>query len=168
MSEPVLILMGSKNDWEVMREATAELDRVGIRWRAHVASAHRSLQRTVDLVRRAEADGTQVFICGAGMAAHLAGVVAASTTRPVIGVPLAGGVADGLDALLATVQMPGGVPVATVAVGKPGARNAAVLAAEILALADQEVAGRLRQFKQQQIEAVEAADAALQSDGGKP
>jgi len=161
VSEPVLILIGSKNDWEVMREAGVELDRLGVAWRAHVASAHRSPARTVELVRRADADGTQVFICGAGMAAHLAGVVAATTARPVIGVPLPGGIADGLDALLATVQMPGGVPVATVAVGKAGARNAGVLAAQILALADGELAARLGRARKEQAEAVAAADAEL-------
>jgi len=161
VSEPVLILIGSKNDWEVMREATVELDRLGVRWRAHVASAHRSPTRTVELVRRADAAGTQVFICGAGMAAHLAGMVAATTRRPVIGVPLPGGIADGLDALLATVQMPGGIPVATVAVGKAGARNAGVLAAQILALADGEIAARLDRARTEQAEAVAAADAEL-------
>jgi 5-(carboxyamino)imidazole ribonucleotide mutase len=157
----VLILMGSKNDWEVMRAAAAELERLGVVWDAHVASAHRSLARTVELVQRGEREGVQVFICGAGMAAHLAGVVAAATTRPVIGVPLPGGVADGLDALLATVQMPGGVPVATVAVGRAGARNAAVLAAEILALGDTALAEKLRAARAAQAEAVARADDAL-------
>ena len=163
----VMILIGSKNDWEVMREAGAELDRLGIRWQAHVASAHRSLVRTLELVRGAEAEGVRVFVCGAGMAAHLAGVVAAATVRPVIGVPLAGGVAGGLDALLSTVEMPGGVPVATVAVGKAGARNAAVLAAEILALSDPELEARLRQARADQAGAVAAADAELAAGGGE-
>ena len=102
-----------------------------------------------------------MFICGAGMAAHLAGVVAAATTRPVIGVPLAGGIGDGLDALLSTVQMPGGVPVATVAVGKAGARNAAVLAAEILALSDPRLEERLRAVRTAQADAVAESDATL-------
>jgi len=167
MNAAVLILMGSKSDWEVLRETAAELDRLGVGWRAHVASAHRSLARTLELVRQGEEQGVKVFVCGAGMAAHLAGVVAASSTRPVIGVPLPGGVADGLDALLATVQMPGGVPVATVAVGRAGARNAAVLAAEILALADAELAGRLRQARAAQADAVAEADATL-SPGEEP
>ena len=161
MSEPVLILMGSKSDWDVLRETGAELDRFEIGWRAHVASAHRSLARTLELVRDGERSGVRVFICGAGMAAHLAGVVAAATTRPVIGVPLAGGVGDGLDALLSTVQMPGGVPVATVAVGKAGARNAAVLAAEILALSDPRLEERLRAVRTAQADAVAEADATL-------
>lgn len=161
MSEPVLILMGSKSDWGVLRETGTELDRLNIGWRAHVASAHRSLARTLELVRDGERGGVRVFICGAGMAAHLAGVVAAATTRPVIGVPLAGGVGDGLDALLSTVQMPGGVPVATVAVGKAGARNAAVLAAEILALSDSQLEERLRRARTAQVDAVAEADATL-------
>lgn len=160
--------MGSKNDWQVMREAVDQLDLFGIPWEAHVTSAHRSLERTVELVRHAEQQGVQVFICGAGMAAHLAGVVAACTARPVIGVPLAGGVADGLDALLATVQMPGGVPVATVAVGKAGARNAAVLAAEVLALADVVLASKLAEMRAAQRDAVAQADAAFALDRDKP
>jgi phosphoribosylaminoimidazole carboxylase PurE protein len=165
MNAPVLILMGSKNDWDVLRETGAELDRLGVGWCAHVASAHRSLARTLDLVREGEASGVRVFICGAGMAAHLAGVVAAATARPVIGVPLAGGVADGLDALLSTVQMPGGVPVATVAVGKAGARNAAVLAAQILALSDPAIEARVQQARAGQADAVAEADAALERGG---
>ncbi|MFZ5787171.1 MAG: 5-(carboxyamino)imidazole ribonucleotide mutase [Acidobacteriota bacterium] len=157
----VTILMGSPRDWETVKETGAELDRLGVAWRAHVSSAHRSLDRTVELVRRAEREGTKVFVCAAGMAAHLAGVVAGLTIRPVIGVPLPGGVADGLDALLSTAQMPGGVPVATVAVGKAGARNAAVLAAEILALADDALTVRLREARAAQAAAVAAADAQL-------
>jgi 5-(carboxyamino)imidazole ribonucleotide mutase len=168
VSEPVLILMGSKSDWEVLQEAGVELDRLGVRWRAHVASAHRSLGRTLELVREGEARGVRVFICGAGMAAHLAGVVAAATTRPVIGVPLPGGVGNGLDALLSTVQMPGGVPVATVAVGNAGARNAAVLAAQILALSDPELEARVRRARAAQAEAVAEADAALREGGKRP
>jgi 5-(carboxyamino)imidazole ribonucleotide mutase len=168
VSEPVLILMGSTSDWEVLRETATELDRLGIGWRVHVASAHRSLARTLDLVRDGEAGGVRVFICGAGMAAHLAGVVAGATTRPVIGVPLAGGVGDGLDALLSTVQMPGGVPVAAVAVGKAGARNAAVLAAEIMALSDPELDARVRRARVAQAEAVAEADAAVQKGAKRP
>jgi 5-(carboxyamino)imidazole ribonucleotide mutase len=166
MSTRVMVLMGSANDWDVMREVGVELDKLGIAWQAHVASAHRSLSRTVDLVRQAETDGVKVFVCGAGMAAHLAGVVAATSTRPVIGVPLAGGLADGLDALLATVQMPAGIPVATVAVGKAGARNAAVLAAQMLSLADEDLATRLAAARASQSRAVADADAALPRGGG--
>jgi 5-(carboxyamino)imidazole ribonucleotide mutase len=161
VSEPVLILIGSKSDWETMREVGAALDRLEVRWRVQVSSAHRALSRTVALVQQAEADGVRVFVCGAGMAAHLAGVVAATTVRPVIGVPLSGGIADGLDALLATVQMPAGVPVATVAAGRAGARNAGILAAMMLALGDEALAERLRRFKQELSDAVAAADMAL-------
>jgi phosphoribosylaminoimidazole carboxylase PurE protein len=162
----VLILIGSPRDWDVMKETAAELAALGVAHRAHVASAHRSLDRTIALVREAEAEGVRVIVCGAGMAAHLAGVVAACTVRPVIGVPLPGGVADGLDALLATVQMPGGVPVATVAVGKAGARNAALLAAEIVALGDDALAGRLRAGRAAQADAVAVADRELSAGHG--
>ncbi len=151
--------MGSQGDWGIMQETVAELQRLQIPSEVHVTSAHRTPERTVELVRRAAQEGVKVFICGAGLAAHLAGAVAAHTVRPVIGVPLPGGVADGLDALLATVQMPAGVPVATVAVGKAGARNAAVLAAQILALDDPALAGQ----RQAAAAAVAEADAQLAS-----
>jgi 5-(carboxyamino)imidazole ribonucleotide mutase len=166
MSVKVMVLMGSARDWEVMREVGVELAALGIGWEAHVTSAHRSLPRTVELVRRSEADGVKVFVCGAGMAAHLAGVVAAATVRPVVAVPLPGGVLDGLDALLSSVQMPGGVPVATVAVGKAGARNAALLAAQMLALDDAALAQRLVEARAAQVKAVEEADASLPRGGG--
>lgn len=157
----VTILMGSANDWETLKECAIELERLGLAWAAHVASAHRTPGRVVELVRSAERDGAQVFVCGAGMAAHLAGAVAAQTVRPVIGVPLPGGVADGLDALLSTVQMPGGIPVATVAVGKAGARNAAVLAAQIIGLTDDAVSRKLLDARAAQAATVEAGDAKL-------
>jgi 5-(carboxyamino)imidazole ribonucleotide mutase len=166
VSEAVLILMGSANDWDILHETATELDRLGVRWRAHVASAHRTPARVVDLVRAGEAAGVKVFICGAGMAAHLAGAVAAQTVRPVIGVPLPGGMADGLDALLSTVQMPGGIPVATVAVGKAGARNAAILAAQMLALENPTLAQRLFEGRKAQAAAVEKADATLTEKRG--
>jgi phosphoribosylaminoimidazole carboxylase PurE protein len=166
VSAQVLILMGSPRDWDVMKETAASLEAVGVTHRARVASAHRSLERTVALVREAEAEGVRVIVCGAGMAAHLAGVVAACTVRPVIGVPLPGGVSDGLDALLSTVQMPGGVPVAAVAVGRAGARNAALLAAEIIALGDDALAGRLRSARAAQADALAAADHELASGRG--
>ncbi len=155
--------MGSQGDWGIMQETVAELQRLQIPSEVHVTSAHRTPERTVELVRRAAQEGVKVFICGAGLAAHLAGAVAAHTVRPVIGVPLPGGVADGLDALLATVQMPAGVPVATVAVGKAGARNAAVLAAQILALDDPALAERLVGQRQAAAAAVAEADAQLAS-----
>lgn len=129
----VLILMGSASDWKHLRGAVEVLDGLGISFKVRVSSAHRTPERTVNLVRSAEAGGCRVFICAAGMAAHLAGVVAAHTLRPVLGVPLPGGVLDGVDALLSTVQMPGGIPVATFAVGSAGARNAAYFAAQIIA-----------------------------------
>jgi len=166
MSVDVVIVMGSPRDWPVMALAGAELTRLGVTWRAHVSSAHRSLDRTVALIRDAEAAGTRVFICGAGMAAHLAGVVAGCTTRPVIGVPLPGGLQDGLDALLSTVQMPGGIPVATVAVGKAGARNAAILAAEILATSNPDLHERLRQDRVAQAQMVAEADRELTAPSG--
>jgi 5-(carboxyamino)imidazole ribonucleotide mutase len=163
---PVLILMGSASDWALLQETAAELDRLKVAWQAHVTSAHRTPERTVEIVREGERTGVKVFICGAGMAAHLAGAVAAQTVCPVIGVPLPGGLADGLDALLSTVQMPGGVPVATVAVGKAGARNAAVLAAQILALGDEEIRLRLLASRQAQANAVAAADQTLRLSQG--
>jgi 5-(carboxyamino)imidazole ribonucleotide mutase len=143
MSEPwVLIVMGSDSDAEVMSQAAAALDEVGIAYEFTVASAHRSPERAKQIVTDAEANGCAVFIAGAGMAAHLPGVVASFTTRPVIGVPLASGALQGLDALYAIVQMPPGIPVASVAIG--GARNAGILAAQIIATADANVAAKLK------------------------
>jgi len=130
----VAILMGSDSDLEIMRKASEALQEFKVPHEVRVLSAHRTPVALEKFLREAEQRDCRVYICGAGMAAHLAGAVAARTTRPVIGVPLPGGVMDGLDALLATVQMPGGMPVATVAVG--GARNAAILAVQILALED--------------------------------
>src|SRR5258705_12505639 len=138
----VCILIGSDSDATVMAQACTALDEAGVAYEMKVASAHRSPERTRQVVTDAERDGAAVFIAGAGMAAHLPGVVASFTTKPVIGVPLAGSPLQGLDALLAVVQMPPGIPVATVAIG--GARNAGVFAAQILAVADSEAAERLR------------------------
>ncbi len=140
----VLILIGSESDRDVMSKAVAVLDELGVSSRLDVASAHRSPQRVSELVAWGDSHGVGVFICGAGMAAHLAGTVAALTTHPVIGVPLSGSALAGIDALLSTVQMPRGVPVATVAIGEHGAVNAAILAAQILAVADTELAKRVR------------------------
>lgn len=139
----VCIIMGSDSDAQVMSQACAALDEAGVAYEMKVASAHRSPERTKQVITDAERDGAAVFIAGAGMAAHLPGVVASFTTKPVIGVPLAGSALQGFDALLAIVQMPPGIPVATVAVG--GARNAGVLAAQIIALADASLADKLRQ-----------------------
>ena len=139
----VLILIGSESDRPTLTKATEVLDELQIAWRLEVASAHRTPERVHELVEWGNNSGVAVYICAAGMAAHLAGAVASQTVRPVIGVPLAGSALSGLDALLSTVQMPRGVPVATVAVGDHGAVNAALLAAQILALADPVLAERL-------------------------
>jgi 5-(carboxyamino)imidazole ribonucleotide mutase len=152
----VAILMGSDSDLPVMAQAAKQLKRLGVAFELHVASAHRSPERTVELVRQAEQRGVGVFIAGAGAAAHLAGVVAAHTTRPVLGVPLASSDLRGLDALLATAQMPAGIPVGTLAIGEAGAANAAWLAAGILALADAELAARLRRERAAMADKVEA------------
>ena len=152
MTPFVCIVMGSDSDAEVMTQACAALDEVGIAYEMKVASAHRSPERTKQVIADAERDGAAVFIAGAGMAAHLPGVVASFTTKPVIGVPLAGGALQGFDALLAIVQMPPGIPVATVAVG--GARNAGVLAAQIMAASDAALAARLKEQRAAMAEAV--------------
>ncbi len=144
----VLIVTGSKNDWTIMDHCTAMLTQLGVAHRTLVASAHRQPARLQDGMDDFLSQGGEVFICAAGMAAHLAGVVASATTRPVLAVPLAGGTLDGLDALLSMVQMPRGVPVGTLAIGKHGAINAAILAAQILALNDPALAGRLSDYKE--------------------
>jgi len=158
----VLILMGSDSDWEVMNESRKALLDMGVEIEVHVSSAHRTPARTSALAREAAGRGIQVVICGAGAAAHLAGVVAAETELPVLGVPLAATDLGGIDALLAIAQMPGGVPVATMAIGKAGARNAGLLAARILALNDPELAARVREQRVTMAREVEAKDAALQ------
>ena len=158
----VLILMGSASDAPVMQAAVEALTELGVSSEMTVASAHRSPDRVRRLVDEAPARGVKVFIVGAGAAAHLAGVVAAHTALPVIGVPLDSSALNGLDALLSTVQMPPGVPVATVAIGKPGATNAGVLAAEILALGDERLAERLRAYKRTLAEKVEQAAAEVE------
>lgn len=153
----VLILMGSDSDAPVMQEAVDVLRELGIACEMTVASAHRSPERVMRLVREAPSRGVKLFIVGAGAAAHLAGVVAAHTTMPVIGVPIDSSALKGLDALLSTVQMPPGVPVATVSIGRPGATNAGVLAAQILAVGDSKMAGRLDEYKKTLAAKVEAA-----------
>ena len=153
MTKPwVCIVMGSDSDAEVMSQACAALDEAGIGYEMKVASAHRSPERAKQVITDAERDGAAVFVAGAGMAAHLPGVVASFTTRPVIGVPLAGGALQGMDALLAVVQMPPGIPVATVAVG--GARNAGILAAQIIALGDAALAQKLKSQRLSMADAV--------------
>jgi phosphoribosylaminoimidazole carboxylase PurE protein len=137
----VCIVMGSDSDGDVMSQAAAALEEFGVPYEMSVASAHRSPERAKHVINKAESEGAAVFIAGAGMAAHLPGVVASFTTKPVIGVPLAGSALQGVDALYAIVQMPPGIPVASVAIG--GARNAGVLAAQILAVSDEAIAKRL-------------------------
>ncbi len=159
----VLILMGSDSDAPVMQAAVDTLAEFGIPCEMTVASAHRSPARVQRLLDEAPARGVKVFIVGAGAAAHLAGMVAAHTTRPVIGVPIDSSALKGLDALLSTVQMPPGVPVATVSIGKPGAVNAAVLAAQILAVGDEAMAARLDQYKAKLAEKVERAAEKMKS-----
>ena len=157
----VLILMGSDSDAPIMKGAADVLREFGISCEMTVASAHRSPARVQRLLEEAPSRGVQVFIVGAGAAAHLAGMVAGHTTKPVIGVPIDSSPLLGLDALLSTVQMPPGVPVATVAVGKAGATNAGVLAAQILAIGDPEIAKRLVAYKAKLAEKVEQAAARL-------
>jgi len=157
----VLILMGSDSDAPIMKGAADVLREFGIPCEMTVASAHRSPARVQKLLAEAPARGVQVYIVGAGAAAHLAGMVAGHTTKPVIGVPIDSSPLLGLDALLSTVQMPPGVPVATVAVGKAGATNAGVLAAQILAIGDPEIAKRLVAYKAKLAEKVEQAAARL-------
>jgi len=162
MSKPfVAILMGSDSDLPIMETAFDTLDKLGVPFEARVSSAHRTPEQTHTYVKDADARGAAAFICAAGMAAHLAGAVSANTLRPVIGVPINSSL-DGLDALLATVQMPGGIPVATVAIGKAGAKNAAYLAAQVIAVSDTDLHQRLIAERQANAEAVVAKDAALQ------
>jgi phosphoribosylaminoimidazole carboxylase PurE protein len=159
----VSILMGSDSDLPVMAEAAKILRKLEIPFELNVSSAHRTPARTIELVATAPERGVRVFICGAGAAAHLAGVVAAHTTLPVLGVPLAASDLQGLDALLATVQMPAGIPVASLAIGKAGAANAAWLAAAILGLADERLASRLRDARDAMAKKVEAKSKAAQA-----
>ncbi|MEH6648796.1 MAG: 5-(carboxyamino)imidazole ribonucleotide mutase [Motiliproteus sp.] len=162
MSKPfVAILMGSDSDLPVMESCTAVLKQLQVPFEMKISSAHRTPVATHDYVVDADQRGCVAFICAAGMAAHLAGAVAANTLKPVIGVPINSSL-DGLDALLATVQMPGGIPVATVAIGKAGAKNAAYLAAQVMATADAELAQRLIDERRANTEAVLAKDRALQ------
>lgn len=160
----VLILMGSDSDAPIMQRTLDVLREFGIAARMTVASAHRSPGRVQHLVAEAPGQGVKVFIVGAGAAAHLGGVVAAHSTLPVIGVPIDSSPLHGWDALLATVQMPPGVPVATVSVGKAGATNAAVLAAQILALGDPDVAAALTEYKKRMAAKVEQAATAVEQD----
>jgi 5-(carboxyamino)imidazole ribonucleotide mutase len=156
MSKPLVsIVMGSDSDLDIMREAAKALEDFGIAYEIDVTSAHRSPERTAEYARKAAGRGIRVIIAGAGGAAHLAGVIAAHTTLPVIGVPIPSTSLNGMDSLLATVQMPAGIPVATVAIGKPGATNAGILAAQILGLASESVARKLEALKETLANSVE-------------
>ena len=161
----ILLLMGSDSDLPVMQEAADILTQFGVPWEMHVSSAHRSPARTAALASEAAGRGIQAIIAGAGMAAHLAGVVASKTTLPVIGVPMPGGALNGVDALYSTVQMPGGIPVATMAIGKAGAKNAGIFAVQILALGDERLAAALVAYRTEMDEDCAAKDAAIQPKG---
>lgn len=163
----VLIIMGSDSDVPVMEEAAKALDAFGVTWEMRVASAHRSPKKAAALASNAAARGVKAIIAGAGVAAHLAGVLAAETILPVIAVPMPGGALNGVDALYSMVQMPGGIPVATMAIGKAGAKNAGLFAVQILALGDAAMAGRLVEYKASMAEEVEAKDRALQVKLGR-
>jgi phosphoribosylaminoimidazole carboxylase PurE protein len=149
------ILMGSDSDFPVMSEAGKTLDKFGISYEIEVVSAHRTPARAHEYATTAVSRGMKILIAAAGAAAHLAGVMAANTTLPVIGVPMGSSSLNGLDALLATVQMPGGIPVATMAIDKAGAVNAAIFAAEILALSDDKIARKLVEHKEELVRSVE-------------
>lgn len=150
----VAILMGSKSDWETMQATGQTLREFGVPHEARVLSAHRTPAETADFVKDAEGRGVQVFIAAAGGAAHLAGVVAAHTVRPVLGVPMKGWALDGLDSLLSTVQMPRGIPVGTLAIGKAGAVNAALLAVSILSLSRSELVDKLKALRRREAEKI--------------
>jgi 5-(carboxyamino)imidazole ribonucleotide mutase len=159
----LLLIMGSDSDLPVMQEAADVLSRFGVAYEMRISSAHRSPARTMALASEAANRGIKIIIAGAGMAAHLAGVVAAKTILPVIGIPMPGGALNGVDALYSTVQMPAGIPVATMAIGKAGAKNAALFAIQILALTDELLAGLLREYRAEMDSDSEKADAVLQA-----
>ncbi len=146
--------MGSKSDWETMRQAVETLDELHVPNESHVLSAHRTPDATTNFARKAVDRGLRVIIAGAGGAAHLAGVIAGQTWLPVLGVPIQSKALQGLDSLLSTTQMPGGIPVGTLAIGSAGAKNAALLAAAILALSDEQIRKNLEAFRKKQTEAV--------------
>lgn len=161
------IIMGSDSDLATMSEAAKTLDKFGITWEMEVVSAHRTPARAHEYASTAAARGLKTIIVGAGGAAHLAGVVAAMSTLPIIGVPLAATALNGMDALLATVQMPAGIPVATMALDKAGATNAAILAAQILGTSNAEMAGRVAKHKEDLVKSVAEKNAKLKQAAGK-
>lgn len=158
----VAVIMGSDSDWPVVKAACAQLKEFGIPYEAHILSAHRTPAAAAEFARNARTNGFGVMICAAGMAAHLAGAFAGNSTLPVIGIPMKGGAMDGLDALLATVQMPSGIPVATVALN--GAKNAAVLAAQMLAISDDELAAKLDAAREKMAAQIAEKEAKLQAE----
>jgi 5-(carboxyamino)imidazole ribonucleotide mutase len=163
MEKPkVLMVMGSDSDLPVMEEAAKILRQFGVPFEMRISSAHRCPDRTAQLSAEAEGRGVKIIIAGAGVAAHLAGVMAAGTILPVIGVPIAGGAINGIDALYSTVQMPGGIPVATVAIGRAGAKNAGILAVQMLSLSDASLVRKLKEFRESMAREVEAKDRELQ------
>ncbi|HEV3316785.1 MAG TPA: 5-(carboxyamino)imidazole ribonucleotide mutase [Candidatus Angelobacter sp.] len=168
MNTPLVsIVMGSDSDLEIMNEAAKALEGFGIPYEIDVTSAHRSPARTSDFTRKAAGRGIKVIIAGAGGAAHLAGVIAAETTLPVIGVPIPSTPLNGMDSLLAIVQMPAGIPVATVAIGKAGATNAGILAAQMIGLGDHGIAEKLKQHKKKLADGVEEKSRKLQESRKK-
>ncbi|MEZ4598699.1 MAG: 5-(carboxyamino)imidazole ribonucleotide mutase [Syntrophotaleaceae bacterium] len=162
MNPKVLIVMGSDSDLPILEETAALLKQLDVPYEMRIASAHRTPRKTAELVEGAADRGIQVIIAAAGLAAHLPGVVAAGTILPVIGVPMGGGPLNGVDALYSIVQMPGGIPVATTAIGKAGAKNAALLAAQILALGDSALRQKLIAYREKMAEEVEEKDRKLQ------
>ena len=158
----VAVIMGSDSDWPVVKAACSVLKEFDVPFEAHILSAHRTPEAAAAFAKSAHDEGYGVILCAAGMAAHLAGAFAANTTLPVVGIPMKGGAMDGLDALLATVQMPSGFPVATVALN--GAKNAAYLAVEMLAVSDDELARRLEQFRADTAAAIAKKDAAIRAE----
>ena len=162
MVRKVAVIMGSDSDWPVVKGACAQLKALDIPFEAHILSAHRTPAEAAAFAKSAKANGFGVILCAAGMAAHLAGAFAANTTLPVIGIPVKSSTLDGLDALLATVQMPKGIPVATVAID--GAANAAILAAQMLALSDPEIDTKLEQMKADMEQGVKAKDAKISAE----
>lgn len=157
MSAPVAIIMGSRSDWPVMRHAAEALDTLGVAYEAKVVSAHRTPERMYEFAKGARAAGFKVIIAGAGGAAHLPGMTASLTDLPVLGVPVESKALKGMDSLLSIVQMPGGIPVGTLAIGEAGAKNAGLLAARILSISDAELAGRVADFVTQQTASVSEA-----------
>ncbi len=160
----VAVIMGSDSDWPVVKTACAQLKEFGVPFEAHILSAHRTPAAAAQFAKAARDNGFGAIICAAGMAAHLAGAFAANTTLPVIGIPMKGGAQDGMDALLATVQMPSGIPVATVAIN--GAKNAAVLAVQMLAIQDEELARKLDAARAEMANQIAEKEARLQEELG--